>query len=160
VVALDEVLAAAIDLYGPLAEANGIALATDAVPVTVHGERDLLLQAVCNLIDNAVKFSPPQGRIIIALGTTGGHVKLSIEDQGEGIDAIDRTRIFERFYRGRNAGRTDGCGLGLSLVRAICVHHNAEINLFDAAPGLRVEVRFNALNVPDTDGSAYHGTGQ
>lgn len=158
-VALDEVLAAAIDLYAPLAEENGIALSVEAAPVTVHGERDLLLQAVCNVLDNAVKFSPPQGRIAISLRAADGLVKLSIEDHGDGIHALDRTRLFERFYRGKNAANTEGSGLGLSLVRAICLYHNAEIDLYDAAPGLRVAITFKASDQCATPPGP-HTTGQ
>lgn len=139
---LDEVVAAAIELYEPIAEERSIALDVETATVKVLGERELLLQAVCNLIDNALKFSPPKGRIRIILDPTANGARLVIEDQGVGIDPADRGRIFDRFYRGERARDTEGSGLGLSLVRAICVYHGASISLHDAAPGLRVEIVF------------------
>jgi signal transduction histidine kinase len=137
---MKDLVRAAVDLYQPLADARGISLHTHSTRATVRGERELLLQAVCNLLDNAIKFSPSQATIEIELRHNEADVELYIADQGIGIDSEDHARIFERFYRGRRARDTEGSGLGLSMVRAICMYHGAAISLYDNEPGLRVEI--------------------
>jgi signal transduction histidine kinase len=137
---MQDIVHAAVDLYQPLADARGISLRSHTVRATVRGERELLLQAVCNLLDNAIKFSPSQAIVEIDLRHKETGVELCIADQGIGIDSEDYSRIFERFYRGSRARATEGSGLGLSMVNAICMYHGAAISLYDNDPGLRVEI--------------------
>jgi len=129
-------------LYEPLADERGLSIRTALRSAPVRGDRELLLQAVCNVIDNAIKFSPAGGRIDVALAATAREVDLDVSDRGPGIDPADRERVFERFYRGDRARQTAGSGLGLALVNAICSSHDASITLADNNPGLRVRLRF------------------
>tara|TARA_R110002096_G_scaffold34408_11_gene98264 strand:- start:2414 stop:3748 length:1335 start_codon:yes stop_codon:yes gene_type:complete len=142
---LEEIATAAVDLYEPLAEQRGLSIRTSLSTARVRGERELLLQAVCNLLDNAIKFSPAAGRIDVALAETPTDVSLDVCDQGPGIDVAEQTRIFERFYRGDRARQTAGSGLGLALVSAICSYHGASITLGDNNPGLCVRLRFSPV---------------
>ncbi|HJP35917.1 MAG: HAMP domain-containing sensor histidine kinase [Gammaproteobacteria bacterium] len=138
---LRSVVVAAVDYYQPVADARGISLRLEsAAPVAVRGERELLLQAICNLLDNAIKFSPAGCHVDIELTRDHDYATLSVSDRGIGIKGENRTRIFERFYRGRQARDTEGSGLGLSMVNAICAYHGATISLDDNDPGLCVRV--------------------
>jgi signal transduction histidine kinase len=110
--------------------------------VPVRGDRDALRTLARNLVDNAVRYTPPGGsvRVLCHAGTAG--VKLEVIDTGPGIAAADRARVFDRFYRRASANET-GTGLGLAIVKAIAARHGAQIVL-DGAPsgGLRVTVSF------------------
>ncbi len=96
---------------------------------------------MANLIDNAVKFSPPGGRVLVAAAPAGTGVEIAVSDEGPGIPANDRTRVVERFYRGEAARSTPGAGLGLALVQAVAQLHGGDLALDDAAPGLRAVLR-------------------
>ena len=137
---MEDIVHAAVDLYQPFADERGISLRAHTTRATVRGERELLLQAVCNLLDNAIKFSPSQATVEIDLRQSEAGVELYIADQGIGIDSEDHSRIFERFYRGGRARDTEGSGLGLSMVNAICMYHGAAISLDDNNTGLRVTI--------------------
>jgi signal transduction histidine kinase len=139
---MKEIVLATVEFYEPLAHAGQVQLRNDLVPATVRGERDLLLQAVCNLIDNALKFSARGGTIEVRLTASEEAVSLRVSDSGIGLDSDDADRVFERFFRGRRARDTQGGGHGLSLVKAICTHHGAEILLADNEPGVTVKVNF------------------
>jgi signal transduction histidine kinase len=140
IVDMNDVVQAAVELYEPLADDRSIEVRVTGVRSSIRGERELLMQAVCNLIDNAIKFSPPDGLIDIILVSDVGGTKLSISDSGVGVDSADKARIFDRFYRAQRARDTEGSGLGLSMVKAICTHHEATISMHDNEPGLRVEM--------------------
>jgi signal transduction histidine kinase len=140
---LRQLMDAAIELYEPLAREHGIVIATELEEISVPGDRDLLLQAVCNLLDNAIKFSLHGGRIDIDLRDELGQTNLRISDHGVGIDHHDRDRVFERLYRGQVATDIDGLGLGLTLVKAILQYHAATVSLHDNYPGLRVLIEFD-----------------
>ena len=101
-----------------------------------YGDRDLVQQAVANLVDNAVKFSPPGGQVRLRAAATPAGVEIVVADQGPGIPAADRTRAIERFFRGEAARSTPGAGLGLALVQAVALLHQGSLRLEDAAPGL------------------------
>jgi len=129
----------------PLADAREVDLGvTRADPVTVDGDRDALLVLVRNVLDNAIRYSPPGGRVDVSVEhqfTTGPRALLVVTDQGPGIAPTERERVFDRFYRvpGTAAG---GSGIGLALVRSIARHHGGDVRL-DGAPsgtGLRVSV--------------------
>jgi signal transduction histidine kinase len=134
--------ARARDLYEPLADERGIALTLrcDAVAV-IHGDEQLLFEAVCNLLDNAIKFAPIGGLVMLRVGNTADGPSVEVEDNGPGIAADQRQAVLRRFFRGTEADGVPGSGLGLSVVAAIVHLHNFELELADATPGLRAIVR-------------------
>jgi signal transduction histidine kinase len=131
-------LADLAELYGAAAEERGLALVLD-VPDTLSllGDRELIQQAVANLLDNAVKFSPRGGRIVLSAMALGRQVRVCVTDQGPGIPEADRGRAADRFFRGEQARNTPGSGLGLALVQAVAMLHDGTLLLEDASPGLR-----------------------
>ncbi|MDP1533266.1 MAG: sensor histidine kinase, partial [Rubrivivax sp.] len=107
-----------------------------AVPAFIEGDAERLAELLNNLIDNAVRYSQPQGRVTVAVGhCADGQCRLSISDDGPTIPAAERTRIFERFHRllGNHA---DGSGLGLAIVSEIAALHQARITLEDDSDGV------------------------
>lgn len=130
----------ALELYAPTAAERGIALRDDSAPAQVHGDADQLFQLLVNLIDNAVKFSPPRSEVALRLSGDEATVMLEVSDQGPGIPASERGRVFDRFVRLEADRSSPGTGLGLSLVRAIVLRHEGRIELLEAAPGLRVRI--------------------
>ncbi len=143
---LGPLLADLAELYGAVAEENGLALVLE-VPDTlaILGDRDLLQQAVANLLDNAIKFSPEGGRITLHAERRDRLVCLSVADQGPGIPEADRPRATERFFRGEQARSTPGSGLGLALVQAVALLHEGHLLLDDAHPGLRATLTMPAM---------------
>ena len=126
------------ELYDAVAEAKGVQLEVkipEALPA--FGDRDMLQQAVANLLDNAVKFSPGGTVVRLSVQPVGGGVRIEVTDQGPGIPEADRARASERFFRGEAARSTPGSGLGLSLVQAVAQLHGGALELGDAGPGLR-----------------------
>jgi len=148
-VKLAEIVEAADDLYQPIAEDRTIALRLDvtAQPV-VFGDRDLLIEAVGNLVDNALKFTPEGGAVSISLTQRHGRPLLVIADTGPGIPEAERDSVFLRFHRSAKAQHVPGIGLGLSLVAAIAKLHDIRITLAEGAPGCRVELDFHGISVP------------
>lgn len=131
------------DLYGPLLEEAGLELAIEHHPdLHLEGDRDLLFQAVANLVDNALKHVPKGGRVNLTAERSGGGTRLSVSDNGPGIPAAERERVLERFYRLDSSRSTPGAGLGLSLVAAVADLHQAHLELRDNDPGLRVQLDF------------------
>jgi signal transduction histidine kinase len=121
------------DLYDPIAEDKRITLQVEAADETiVHGDRDLLFEAVANLVDNAVKFTPEGGRVELALLRREGEILIRVKDTGPGIPEVEREAVTKRFYRSDKSRRTEGLGLGLSLVAAIVKLHGFR---FTIAPG-------------------------
>ncbi|WP_417809649.1 ATP-binding protein [Thioclava sp.] len=108
----------------------------------IAGDRELLYQAVINLIDNAMRHCPAPAHITLGLRTTGDLVQLWVQDDGPGIPASDLDQVRERFVRLDRSRNTPGSGLGLSLVEAIAKIHTAELTFADAEPGLRVTLSF------------------
>lgn len=142
-VAFTTLLEDAADYYRPAAEERGIEISTDIAPdLLLQGDRDLLFQAVANLLDNAIKFSPLGGVISLVAAREGDHLTLLLSDEGSGIPAAERERVTERFYRGTTAEATEGAGLGLSLVGAVADVHPSTLSFEDARPGLRVRWTF------------------
>ncbi len=139
---LTALLARVHELYEPLAEDRGIALAVETLePAIVMGDEKLLLEALSNLVDNAIKFTPPGGRISLALRTGARSPVIEVRDTGPGIAAEERQAVMRRFHRGSNAADVPGTGLGLSLVVAILHLHGFALALRDGDPGLIVEIR-------------------
>ncbi len=128
------------DLYEPIAEDKGVTLRVEAADeAAVHGDRDLLFEAVANLVDNAVKFTPEGGRVELALLRREGEIVIQVRDTGPGIPEIEREAVTKRFYRSDKSRRTEGLGLGLSLVAAIVKLHGFRF-AFAAGPGCTAEI--------------------
>ena len=144
---LGPLLADLAELYSAVAEEQGGLRLRLEVPDTlaILGDRDLLQQAVANLLDNAIKFSPDGGQITLAASRVDRQVKLSVADQGPGIPEEDRPRATERFFRGEAARSTPGSGLGLALVQAVALLHEGSLLLEDAHPGLRATLVIPAM---------------
>ncbi len=135
----------AVELYEALAEERGQHLDVASAPgVTVRGDRDLLFQAVSNLIDNALKYTQPGGAIQVRVHQGAAGVQLSVMDNGPGIAEAEREHVRERFYRGQAGAQAPGSGLGLALVAAIAELHGARLEFHDNAPGLCARLRFEA----------------
>jgi signal transduction histidine kinase len=141
---LSEVAADVVELYEPLAEEMRVGLALlPSAPVVVDGNRSLIAQALANLVDNAIKYTPAGGKALIRVGVTGQGVELAVADSGPGIPEADRSRVTERFVRLEASRNSPGTGLGLSLVAAVAHFHNAELVLEDNVPaGLKAVLRF------------------
>ncbi|HEY7577694.1 MAG TPA: HAMP domain-containing sensor histidine kinase [Acetobacteraceae bacterium] len=130
-------LADVAELYGAVAEEKGITIsvhAPDRLPT--HGDRELIQQAVANLLDNAVKFSTSGASVRLSAEATPAGVEIVVADQGPGIPEAERQRAGERFFRGERARNTPGSGLGLALVQAVAQLHGGSLRLVDAAPGV------------------------
>lgn len=140
---LASVVEAAADLFEPLAADRGLRFIADLRPVPpVHGDADLLFEAVANLVDNALKFTPPGGtvRLTLAPGTGGAPADIVVADTGPGLPAERPDALFQRFTRGDKARHTPGNGLGLSLVAAVVRLHDAGLSIEDAGPGCRMRI--------------------
>lgn len=135
---LAEILKDAAELYEPMAENKSIKLTTDIHDARVTGDRDLLFQAFANILDNAVKYTPDEGKILIKAGIDDDHVIVRVSDSGPGLPKEDLTRIFERFYRSDASRSTAGTGLGLSLTRAIIDLHGGKIYAENAPEGFSI----------------------
>ena len=131
------------ELYAPLAEEKNIALGVLPTGVlTIEGSRSLISQALANLIDNAIKYTPAEGRVTISASETPSGVDLTVADSGPGIPAADRARVVERFVRLEASRNSPGTGLGLSLVAAVARLHQARLTLDDNNPGLKATISF------------------
>ncbi len=141
---LEEVIEGVGELYEPVAEEKGVRFVCRAggLHATIHGNRNLISQALANLVDNAIKYTPAGGRVTVALEESNGGVDLVVGDSGPGIPAEDRARVVERFVRLESSRNSPGTGLGLSLVAAVARLHDAGLVLDDNHPGLRVTLKF------------------
>jgi len=136
------------ELYEPVADEKGIALKIDAPEAApVRGNRELVSQALANLIDNAIKYAGPNGKvngvpaeIVVRAGDDGERITLSVADHGPGIPDADRGRVVERFVRLEQSRSEPGSGLGLSLASAVARLHGGELKLEDNHPGLRTTI--------------------
>jgi signal transduction histidine kinase len=140
---LAAVLADAAEVYGALAEERGQHLETSWPDrLEMQGDRDMVLQAIVNLLDNAVKFTPEGGTIsLTASAPARGRREIIVRDQGPGLTPADRARAGDRFFRADPSRALPGSGLGLSLVKAVAALHGGELRLEDgqvgaARPGL------------------------
>ncbi|MFQ5935800.1 MAG: ATP-binding protein [Acidiferrobacterales bacterium] len=132
-----------VELYEPLAEDKQQRFNTRLRDgVQIHGDRDLLFQAIANLVDNAIKYAPAGGAIELAMESDQGGTRVTVADDGPGISASAADKVFQRFFRQDASRSTPGSGLGLSLVAAVAKLHQAQIALHDNRPGLRVVLDF------------------
>jgi signal transduction histidine kinase len=133
------------ELYEPLAEDKGLTLTVAADSATIHGNRELISQALANLVENAIKYGQPvaggadgSSDILIEARRDGDDVLISVTDHGPGIPEADRQRAVERFVRLEASRTQPGSGLGLSLASAVATLHGGDLRLADSQPGLRV----------------------
>jgi signal transduction histidine kinase len=134
---LAPVLADIAELYAAAAEEKDVRLAVDLPEhLPAYGDQAMVQQAVANLLDNAVKFSPAGRTVRLAARGRAGQAEITVADQGPGIPETDRARATERFFRGESARSTPGAGLGLALVQAVAHLHGGMLALEDAQPGL------------------------
>jgi len=148
-VVLDDIVRLALEKVAGLAERRGIDLGFEAdadgtgTAAVVQGDEVLLLELVANLVDNAVRYTPPGGLVTVATERVPGGWSLTVTDNGPGIPAAERERVFERFYRIAGSD-SDGSGLGLAIVQEIARACGATVSLRDAprGTGLVADVRF------------------
>ena len=144
------------ELYEPIAEEEGVALTVRADDgLTVRGNRELIGQAIANLVDNALKYGAPQKGdaaakpdVVITARRAGKSVVLTIADRGPGIAPADRARVLDRFVRLEGSRSRPGSGLGLSLAAAVARMHGGTVELEDNQPGLRVRLTLPAAERP------------
>jgi signal transduction histidine kinase len=141
---LAELASRVIDAYRPDLEASGRHLTVRLVPASFDGDADLVAQAIGNLIENALRHTPPGASIVVAVDQTADRAVFSVTDNGPGIPADEREAVLQRFHRLQSSRTTRGSGLGLPIVAAIAKRHGGTLELSDAGPGLRVELAFPA----------------
>lgn len=142
---LVEIAGEVVELYDAAAEQVTTVLDLAGDPaVLVTGDRDLLFDAIANLVDNAIKHGRPGGRVTVTCDNEEGGGAIAVADNGPGIPADQRDHVFKRFYRLEQSRYTPGNGLGLSLVAAVASLHGAKVELRDNAPGLLCRLVFPA----------------
>jgi signal transduction histidine kinase len=142
---LVEIAGEVVELYDAAAEQDGTRLTIAGErEVLVTGDRDLIFDAIANLVDNAIKHGRHGGQVVVANENIDGRPVISIADDGPGIPADECEHVFKRFYRLEHSRYAPGNGLGLSLVAAVARLHGARIEMLDNAPGLRLKLWFSA----------------
>ncbi len=140
---LVEIAGEVVELYDAAAEQDNTTLALrGAREVMVTGDRDLIFDAIANLVDNALKHGRAGGKVVVACEIIDGQPAVSVADDGPGIPPCEHEHVFKRFYRLEQSRYTPGNGLGLSLVAAVARLHGAHIEMCDNAPGLKVKLAF------------------
>ncbi|SHL81709.1 Signal transduction histidine kinase [Bradyrhizobium lablabi] len=147
-VALPDLIREVADMYEPIAEDKGVSLMIDAPhELSVHADRDLLIEAVANLVDNAVKYTPAGGRVEIGLVRGDGENIVRVKDTGVGISEHERDAVLRRFYRSDRIKHTTGLGLGLNLVAAIVKLHGFRFTIVPGS-GCVVEIGCPCAPIP------------
>jgi len=143
---LGALVSRAADLYREVAEQRSIGIELDVpAPVVMDGDPVRLGQALSNLVDNALKYTPQGGRVAIAAAAEPGAVTLTVSDNGPGVPAAERDAVWRRLYRGDASRSLRGWGLGLTLVRAVAEAHGGTASVSDApGGGARFQMRFPA----------------
>ena len=140
---LAEIAREVVELFDAAAEEGGVRLTAEGdAHVLITGDRDLLFDAMSNLVDNAIKHGRAAGFVAVRVESRPTGAAIAVCDDGPGIPEHEIQHVFKRFYRLERSRRTPGNGLGLSLVAAVARLHGAHIELRDNAPGLRVHVYF------------------
>ncbi len=142
-VAVSEVVRRAREIVDPAAMERGVEITIDADADSIQADADRVVQILCNVLGNAVKYSPEGGRVRLSVGhdsATPGHTRFSVSDEGPGIKPEDLPRLFEPFWRG-SGDRSIGAGLGLAIARGLVRAHGSEIEV-DSTPGKGATVRF------------------
>ncbi|MBB5193681.1 signal transduction histidine kinase [Silvimonas terrae] len=132
------------EFFEPMADEKQISLHWERSrsAVWITGDADLLFDAMCNLLDNALKFTPSGGAVWITLNAQPHYAVLSVSDNGPGVPEADREAVLRRFFRSERSRHTAGNGLGLSMVAAVARLHDVDVSLHDAQPGCQVRLRF------------------
>ncbi|MBN7762519.1 HAMP domain-containing histidine kinase [Nitratireductor aquimarinus] len=145
---LRAILADVVELYEPLAEEQGVALEAQINgALEMPGNRELIGQALSNIVDNAIKYSAGSGEspaVKVSLDKVGDEIRLTVRDNGPGVSEADRQRVTERFVRLEESRTQPGSGLGLSLAKAVMTFHGGRLEFADNAPGLAVTMVFPA----------------
>ena len=145
-------LADIVEFYEPLSEDKEQSLeSTLEANITSQGDRDLLFQAIANVIENAIKYTPDKGNISVSLIQLSTEIVITIADNGPGIPASERENVFRRFYRLDQSRSSSGNGLGLSMVSAVISMHNGTIKLENNTPGLRTLIKLPLLHTETKD---------
>jgi len=140
---LAEIAADVVELFDAAAEERGCRIKMRGQErVFITGDRDLLFDAIANVVDNAIKFGGEVAQVTVEVTECDGTRVVSVADHGPGIPAAERKRVLKRFYRLERSRHTLGNGLGLSLVAAVAKLHDAQIEMLDNAPGLVFQLRF------------------
>ena len=158
-VPIDEVVAASVEAHAVQAASAGVELTRGGDRgAWVRGDAQILIEAVGNLIANAIVYSPRGARVGVGVRAEDGVVEISVADQGIGIDESDRERVFERFYRADEARsrRTGGTGLGLSIVKHATQRHGGEVRLW-SRPGRGSTFTIRLPQIPAPDGHEHVG---
>jgi len=138
---LAAICAGVYEFYDPLAQSRSIAMTCACADrAVIPGDEDLMREAISNLVDNAIKFTPDGGAVRIEAGKRDGRPFVSISDTGPGVPPQERAKIFHRFYRIEREGRPSGHGIGLSIADAIARLHGLALTVADNAPGARFEL--------------------
>jgi signal transduction histidine kinase len=154
---LTEIAREVVELFDPAAEENGVTLQLFAKDrVSVVGDRDLLFEAISNLVDNAIKHGGPKGSVTLTVSYCADGPLVSVADRGPGIPIEERKHVQRRFYRLEVSRNSPGNGLGLSLVAAVANLHGALIEMADNSPGLRIELQFQKVVPGVTESNGDH----
>lgn len=151
-IALDPTLESIADLYGPLAAELNVDLEVrlPAEAISLQADGELLMEAVSNVVDNALKFTPAGGRVVVSAFVSPTGPVIEVVDSGPGIPEAERALVTRRFYRGPRGAHAPGHGLGLSLVAAIMDLHRFELSFDDARPGAIVRLSLTGVG-PGSD---------
>jgi len=150
--AIGDLVAELAELYMAVAEEEGLSFSADIADNPRYlCNRHLIAQAVTNLLDNAIKYTPKPGLISLSVEGNDQEFQIVVTDNGPGIPESDKQRVLERFVRLENERNSPGNGLGLSLVKAVSRIHGAELLLDDNHPGLKATLRFTRRNQSGTD---------
>ncbi|MCU7835568.1 MAG: HAMP domain-containing histidine kinase [gamma proteobacterium symbiont of Taylorina sp.] len=142
---LNRLIEDVVNFYEPLATEKNLSIHTElSSSIVIKGDRDMLFQALANIMDNSIKYSDKAGKINILLAEKNKQIILQIADNGKGIPESEHENVFKRFFQLTKHRGSQGHGLGLSLVAAIAKLHKAQIQLKDNDPGLIVEVLFSS----------------
>jgi len=146
-ISLSDVIEGVGELYGPLTEEKNLRFFVDIPPggAVIRGNRNLVSQALANLVDNAIKYAPGGGLVAVELENRGAESALIVADHGPGIPPADRDRVTQRFVRLESSRNSPGTGLGLSLVAAVARLHDATLSFEDNHPGLRAALVFHRI---------------
>jgi signal transduction histidine kinase len=140
---LSDIAAEVVELFDAAAEHERVTLTASGDPAAfVTGDRDLLFDAVANLVDNAIKHGREAGRVSVEVRRSDSGATVAVTDDGPGIPDHERQHVLKRFYRLERSRRTPGNGLGLSLVAAVAHLHGADIEMSDNGPGLTFRLKF------------------
>jgi signal transduction histidine kinase len=140
---LNAVASDVVELYEPVAESKGISVllqTTDAADAGIVGDSSLLFEALSNLLDNAIKYSPAGSHVSLRVLAGAGQLGMEVSDSGPGIPEAEREAVLRRFYRLDKSRAAPGSGLGLSLVAAVAKLHDLHLSIGDAHPGCRITI--------------------